>query len=82
MKENVTDGLTLGVSGHRSAARVDTDALVTKLIPKSKENFVDRITVDFGKGLDGNLYEVKFSSTTAQGAHWRVGDMILDIDRI
>ena len=82
MQENVTDGITLGVSGHRSAARVDTDAEVAKLIPKSKENFVDRTVVDFGNAIDGNVYEVKFSTTTAQGAQWKVGDMIIDIDRI
>jgi hypothetical protein len=75
-------GITLGVSGHRSASRVGNDALVTKTIPVTKQNLTDSIGAEFDPRTDGNIFEIKFSSTTEQGAQWKVGDMILDIDRI
>jgi len=82
MEANVTDGITIGVAGHSCASRVDTDAEIDKLIPLTKANLTDRIGVDFDPMSDGNMYEVKISSTKAQGAHWKVGDMVMDIDRV
>jgi|GEM_PF-3344136 len=82
MKDNVPDGITLGAAGHRSASRIGLDSLSEKVIPKSKENKTDRAGVCFDPYLNGNIFEVKFSSTTAQGAQWGVGDVVMDIDRV
>ncbi len=76
MRDNVDNGITVKLAGLQTAASTDrplVDAIVTE------ENEVDDLQVEYDPNLDGNIFKIRFESTTDQGANWSIAELILDL---
>ena len=78
-------GITLTVAGVQTAATAATATGVSKTIPKAsvepKETRLDTgVAMTFDASAHGRMFAVEYSSTTDQGADWKVGDTIIKIN--
>ena len=76
-----TNGITVEAAGLRTPAELGNSVTMESIVIK-KENLAAPVGAEFDKNTDGNLFVVKISSTTDQGADWSVDDMVLELDRL
>ena len=73
-------GLTATIAGYRTATEADVTE-GTFEIPTTSANTAEHLQTEFDPNLDGNLFYVKFDSTTDQDPNWGIAELILDLER-